>query len=157
MTRRKRLRMGLMGIAAGLCVATAAIWWADGAWENGAIPTHGLIRVAILAGFGLLCIFAAAWLDRARVTTGGHGPRTDPERSPVAETGTHRAVGLRLRRFATSLIPGIVFFAIVTPIAWVLRLRKKDVIALDFEPERESYWIERQTGAPGRDTMRKQF
>jgi len=45
-------------------LASFALWWSDGAWINGAMPTNGLITVASLAGGGILCLLAAVWIDR---------------------------------------------------------------------------------------------
>lgn len=61
---RLRLAAGIAAIAVSL--AATGLWWADGAWENAAMPTHGVERVLLLAGGSLLCFLAAAWLGRER-------------------------------------------------------------------------------------------
>lgn len=61
-----RIGVFVLAVVAGL--AAAGLWWADGAWQNGAMPTDGLVKVLALAGGGLACVFAAAWLDREKKT-----------------------------------------------------------------------------------------
>lgn len=62
-----------------------------------------------------------------------------------------------LHRIMTPVILGVVFFTTVIPIGMLLRLLGKDVISLQFEPERESYWVDREPGEPEPETMKNQF
>jgi hypothetical protein len=48
------------------------------------------------------------------------------------------------------------FFAIVTPIALVMRLAGRDSLRLRFERERQSYWLRRSPRA-GSISMTKQY
>jgi hypothetical protein len=53
-------------------------------------------------------------------------------------------LGMLLGRIVSPIVLGIVYFLWITPFALVLRLMKKKLLALDFEPQAKSYWIIRQ-------------
>ena len=65
-------------------------------------------------------------------------------------------LGLLLGSVITPLIMGLIFFLILTPIAWLARRRGVDPMRRKFDPAAKSYWIEREP--PGQDpsTMGKQ-
>jgi predicted membrane metal-binding protein len=67
------------------------------------------------------------------------------------------ALGRLLHRIMSPLVMGAVFFAAVTPTAWIMRLRGKDVLSLKRRPELKSYWIRRQPTRPEAETMKNQF
>ena len=50
--------------------------------------------------------------------------------------------GLSLGRIASPLIMGIIFFFVVTPTAFIMRIIGKDLLNLKFD-NRKSYWIEK--------------
>jgi hypothetical protein len=52
---------------------------------------------------------------------------------------------------------GVVFFAAVTPTAWIMRLRGKDLLSLRRRPDLKSYWITRQPARPESESMKNQF
>lgn len=62
--RGNRLRAAASLIAIMAALASLAVWWLDGAWDNGAMPTDGMIKVLAFACGGLLCLFVAGWLER---------------------------------------------------------------------------------------------
>ena len=208
MTKRQYLRFGLMALTVGTALAAIAAWWFDGAWESGAMPTHGASLVLVLAGCGLICFLAAAWVERDSGMARGYASHEDLNRSSSVETGSDRAFGgvfavvfaviglfplikgelphwwalalagvflvaavavprvlaplnrlwaqfgAVLHRIVTPLILGLVFYTTVTPIGIVLRVLKKEVVSLKFEPERKSYWIDREAGTPEPETMK---
>lgn len=48
----------LFALIAGLAAGSAlAIWWSDGGWHDGALPTEGVIRTGLL-GSGALIVLA---------------------------------------------------------------------------------------------------
>jgi hypothetical protein len=67
------------------------------------------------------------------------------------------ALGRALHRVVSPLVMGAVFFLCVTPIAWIMRWRGKDVLSLRRRGELSSYWITRSPAAPDADSMRRQF
>jgi hypothetical protein len=52
---------------------------------------------------------------------------------------------------------GILFFAVLTPAAVVMRWAGKDLLRLRFEPETPSYWILRPSGGDRQTSMTRQF
>ena len=52
---------------------------------------------------------------------------------------------------------GFLFYATVTPIGLIMRTLGKRPLRLKFDPEAESYWIERKPPGPEPETMIRQF
>jgi hypothetical protein len=67
------------------------------------------------------------------------------------------ALGRLLHRVVSPLMLGAVFFLCITPIAWIMRLRGKDVLSLARERDLSSYWITRERSPPETETMKRQF
>ena len=61
--------------------------------------------------------------------------------------------GILLGKIVSPLIMGIIFFLVVTPIAFIMRLIGKDLLNLKFN-NKKSYWIEK-TGPKSK--MKNQF
>ena len=61
--------------------------------------------------------------------------------------------GLLLGKIISPIIMGIIFFLVVTPIAIIMRLFKKDILNLEFK-ENNTYWIDK-TGP--KNKMKNQF
>ena len=61
--------------------------------------------------------------------------------------------GIFLGKIISPLIMGLIFFLVVTPIGLMMRLLKKDILALKYS-EKKSYWIEK-TGPKSK--MKNQF
>lgn len=66
------------------------------------------------------------------------------------------AFGLLLHKVVSPLVMGLVFFATVTPTAFIMRMLGKDPLRLRFDRQAKTYWIEREPG-PEPETMRNQF
>lgn len=65
--------------------------------------------------------------------------------------------GMLLHKIVNPLVMGLLFFVTVTPIALIMRIRGKDLLSMKFDPEADSYWIERDPPGPAPETMSKQF
>ena len=61
--------------------------------------------------------------------------------------------GLILGRIVSPIVMGIIFFAVVTPISFIMRIFGKDVLNLKYN-KNQSYWIEKR--GP-KSKMRNQF
>tara|TARA_B100000614_G_scaffold204327_1_gene186133 strand:+ start:281 stop:664 length:384 start_codon:yes stop_codon:yes gene_type:complete len=61
--------------------------------------------------------------------------------------------GIFLGKIISPLIMGLIFFLVVTPIGLIMRVLKKDILALKYSEEK-SYWIEK-TGPKSK--MKNQF
>ena len=66
-------------------------------------------------------------------------------------------LGLLLNKVVSPIVMGVLFFGALTPFAWLLRKRGKDLLSLKLKPEAETYWIEREPPGPARGTLIKQF
>jgi len=67
------------------------------------------------------------------------------------------ALGRLLHRVISPVIMGMIFFLCVTPIAWIMRFRGKDVLSLARRRDLSTYWITREPQPPASDTMKRQF
>jgi Saxitoxin biosynthesis operon protein SxtJ len=67
------------------------------------------------------------------------------------------AFGRAANAIVTWALMALVFYGVVTPIAWALRRRGQDVLRLRFEPLARTYWLERRPPGPSPDTMKRQF
>lgn len=66
-------------------------------------------------------------------------------------------LGLVLFKVVSPLALAVIFFVTMTPMAVFLRLRKKDILRLKYDPQATSYWIPREPPGPTSDSMKKQF
>jgi hypothetical protein len=66
-------------------------------------------------------------------------------------------LGLLLGRVTNPLVMGVVFFLVVTPMAVIMRLRRKDPLRLRIDRKACSYWIERVPPGPAPASMTNQF
>ncbi|MCG8512003.1 MAG: SxtJ family membrane protein, partial [Rhodospirillales bacterium] len=94
MTTTRYVRFVGMGLAVAVTLAAVAIWWFDGAWEHGALPTHGMTLVLALAGCSLICFLVASRMARENEIAPGHTFHEDLNRTHSAETGSNRAFGV---------------------------------------------------------------
>ena len=67
------------------------------------------------------------------------------------------AIGRLLHRVVSPLVMGAVFFLVVTPTAWIMRARGRDLLARKRRPDLDSYWIERAPPEPAAQSMKNQF
>jgi hypothetical protein len=67
------------------------------------------------------------------------------------------ALGRLMHRVVSPIVLGLVFFIAVTPIAWIMRRRGKDVLSLKRRPDLSTYWITRPPQEPDTETMKRQF
>ena len=61
--------------------------------------------------------------------------------------------GIFLGKIVSPLVMGIIFFFVVTPIGFIMRLLKKDLLNLKFK-DNKSYWIEKNEP---KSKMKNQF
>ena len=63
--------------------------------------------------------------------------------------------GLLLGRITNPIVMGVLFFAVMVPIGWILRWRGHDLLRLKRDPNAASYWIHRDPDAT--PSLQKQF
>ena len=54
------------------------------------------------------------------------------------------AFGKLLHRIVSPIVMSALFFLCVTPTAWIMRMRGKDLLSLKRRPDLKSYWIDRE-------------
>ncbi|MDR3163161.1 MAG: SxtJ family membrane protein [Helicobacteraceae bacterium] len=62
--------------------------------------------------------------------------------------------GQALHKVTNPVILGVLFFLVITPIAFLTRLLGKNILSLSFDKKHDSYWIRRETGET---SMKHQF
>ncbi len=65
-------------------------------------------------------------------------------------------LGISLGKIVSPLVLGVIFFLILTPLAVVLRIKKRDVLFLK-KRQVNSYWIERNPHGPDSESFKNQF
>ena len=65
--------------------------------------------------------------------------------------------GMLLHRIVSPVILGIMFFAVFTPIGWIMRLAGKRPLNLAYDEQAESYWIHRRPPGPPPGSFDRQF
>src|SRR5687767_385851 len=65
--------------------------------------------------------------------------------------------GMLLHRIVSPVILAVMFFAVFTPIGWMMRLTGKRPLHLRFDPAANSYWIHRAPPAPPPGSFDRQF
>jgi predicted membrane metal-binding protein len=65
--------------------------------------------------------------------------------------------GMALGRIVSPVVMGIIFFGTVMPTGLLMRLFRKDLLRLRFDPAADSYWIRRDPPGPSAESLRQQF
>ena len=63
-------------------------------------------------------------------------------------------LGMILGAIISPIVMGIVFFLVVTPTGFILRIMGKDLLNKKYDKEKETYWIKRDASV---GTMKRQF
>jgi heme/copper-type cytochrome/quinol oxidase subunit 4 len=67
------------------------------------------------------------------------------------------AFGMLLHKIVNPLILGFLFIVLLTPIALVLRVLGKKLVATEFDKTASSYWINRDPPGPEPSSIKNQF
>lgn len=65
--------------------------------------------------------------------------------------------GMLLNAIVSPLVMGVLFFLVVSPLAFLMRIFKQTPLKLDFDRNENSYWVVRQPPGPEGPTMKNQF
>ncbi len=65
--------------------------------------------------------------------------------------------GLLLGKIVSPIALGILFYLILAPVGFLVRLSGKDPLRLKLDPKAGSYWIDRKPPGPPPDSMTNQF
>ena len=119
----------------GLVLAAAAIVIAMVPLLRGRPPRLWLLPVAV--SLALLAVARPRWLRPLNRAWMGFGT--------FANT------------IVTSILMALVFFGVVTPLAWLRRRLGHDPLSLRPDPSAPTYWRERRPPGPAPETMKHQF
>ena len=61
--------------------------------------------------------------------------------------------GELLSKIVNPVLLGFIFYGVVTPIGWILRLFQKNPLNLKWDAQAKSYWVERQPPGPKPKSM----
>jgi len=62
-----------------------------------------------------------------------------------------------LNRIVSPIVLGVIFFGVLTPTAWVIRLVGRDAMKRRYEPAASTYWVERKPPGPDPAGLPNQF
>lgn len=65
--------------------------------------------------------------------------------------------GMVLHKIMSTIVMGVLFFIVLTPVAFLSRTLGKDPLRLRPDPTAKSYWIIRTPRGPSADSMKNQF
>src|SRR5438128_2708044 len=66
-------------------------------------------------------------------------------------------LGLLLGAIVTPIVMGLLYVTTFVPTSLILRLAGRDLLGLEREPDRASYWVARDPPGGGQSTMKRQF
>ena len=66
-------------------------------------------------------------------------------------------LGYLLNRVVSPIVMGVIFFGLLTPLATLMRLRRRDVLHRKFDAARKSYWIDRNPPGPDGSSFPRQY
>lgn len=62
-----------------------------------------------------------------------------------------------LHRITSPVVLGVMFFGVITPVGWFMRLAGKDLLRMKFDPHSTSYWVRREPPGPDKASLKRQF
>jgi hypothetical protein len=65
--------------------------------------------------------------------------------------------GELLHRITSPIILGVMFFGVITPVGFLMRLAGKDLLSLKFDRNAPSYWVRREPPGPDKTSLKRQF
>ena len=67
------------------------------------------------------------------------------------------ALGAAMHKVVSPVVLGTIYFGVFTPVAYVMRLAGRDALARRFEPQRSTYWIDRDPPGPPDGSFKNMF
>jgi len=104
-------------------------------WIRGGSPRPGALAAA--AGLLLITLTRARWLH------------------PLNRAWM--AFGSVANIVVSSVLMALIFYGVITPLAWVRQRTGLDPLRLRFDSGAASYWLERRPPGPAPETMKNQF
>lgn len=119
----------------------------------------GFTMASVFALIGLIGLYkhsshAPFWIGAALVFAGVTLWR--PGTLGVANRALLK-LGLLMYRVVNPVIMAILFFGVILPIGWIMRLSGKDFLRLARDRALPTYWLPRSDPRPASESMRQQF
>ena len=92
-----------------------------------------------------------------------HAARREEVGGAESQPGQHGAegittgLGLLLHKVVNPIVMAFVFFGAVLPTGFIMRSLGKDPLRLKYQPDANSYWIERRPPGPAPESLKDQF
>ena len=103
--------------------------WRGGNWYPGLFAASAVVALVTLAAPAVLLPFNRWWMKFAAL----------------------------LHRVVSPVILGVMFFAVITPVALAMRLAGRDAMRRNYDRDAASYWIPREPPGPEPGSLDKQF
>jgi len=65
--------------------------------------------------------------------------------------------GFVVNWLVTHLVLTVVFYLLITPLGWLLKLFGKKLLDVEFPAKRDSYWIKRKDAAESKNNFKNQY
>jgi large-conductance mechanosensitive channel len=66
-------------------------------------------------------------------------------------------LGLLLSKVVNPIVMALIFFTIVTPLAFLMKFLGKDLLSLKFNKDAKTYWLERTEAVITAESLKQQF
>jgi hypothetical protein len=119
------------------------------------LPSNRSFGWTFVVVFTLVALFAYPWLIALAALTAAVTVMRDQWLEPLNRAWMR--FGALLNRIVSPVVLGLIFFAVFTPVALVMRLAGRDAMSRRFEPGRRSYWVPREPPGPREDSFRDMF
>jgi hypothetical protein len=120
----------------------------------GSVMAAAGVVLALLALWSNSLRWAAFWV--AAASCFAVGAFAAPDRLELLNRAWFR-FGLLLHRVISPVMMAVMFFGVVTPFGFLMRLFGQRPLALGLDRDAESYWVVRSNGAFAPGSMRKQY
>lgn len=119
------------------------------------LPSNRSFGWTFTVVFALIALFAYPWLLAVAALFAAVTVIRDQWLAPLNRAWMR--FGALLNRIVSPVVLGLIYFAVFTPVAVVMRLAGRDAMRRRFEPARPSYWVPREPPGPREDSFRDMF
>ena len=119
------------------------------------LPSNRSFGWTFTVVFTLIALFAYPWLLALAALTAAVTVVRDQWLEPLNRAWMR--FGALLHHIVSPVVLGLIYFAVFTPVALVMRLAGRDAMARRFEPARPSYWLPRDPPGPREDSFKDMF
>jgi len=124
------------------------------------------LRIFSLILSGILAIFSVKFCKLGNISAGGIFLAVSLTAfsigilQPRLIMPVHRTlsfIGKKVGFIVTTFLFGVIFYCVFTPIGVILRLTKRDLLGMEIDKEKNSYWVERSNRDIKPESLDRQF